>query len=339
MTSFRLRLFIAVAASVLTVAPPAAAQDVPSRKKVAVLIYDGAEVIDYAGPYEVFGGDPGSFDLYTVAPREAPITTGMGRGMKVTADYSFANAPQADVLIIPGGMIGKVEHDPAVLDWIKSQSAHTQITMSVCNGAFILANTGALAGLTATTTRVNIDALRKEHPEIKVVRDQRFVDNGHYITTGGVSAGIDGALHVQRRLLGPGYAQGNALYLEYQAHGARDYLPATFAVNVIPQPAPAMGKLGDWSLISTDGNTQHWNQVADVRTQLNPAELRRALDAAYSTAGHWRRLAGDHAGRSRWAFVDADGQRWTSVMALGPSPDGAGKYRFTLAVSQAKGPK
>jgi putative intracellular protease/amidase len=333
MKPFRLRLFAAMAVTVLTAGQMAAAQDTPARKKIAVLVFNGAEVIDYAGPYEVFAGDQSSFELYTVAPSDAPITT--GPGLKVAANYSFTTAPQADVLIIPGGMIDKVEHDPAVLNWIEAQSAHTQITMSVCNGAFILANTGALAGLTATTTRVNIDALRKAHPEIKVVRDRRFVDNGHYITTGGVSAGIDGALHVQARLLGEGYAQGDALYLEYQAHGERDYLPATFAVNVIPQPAQAVGRLGQWSLVSTNGDAKHWSQVAEVRTALDPARLRQQLDVAYSTAGNWRRLDNGRESASRWAFADADGQAWMSVMALEPSPNGSGRYLFTLSVNRA----
>jgi putative intracellular protease/amidase len=335
MASWPLRVIAPVAVLLLlTGGQASSSQDVPHRKKIAVLIFNGAEVIDYAGPYEVFGGDPDSFELYTVAPGEAPVVTGMGKGMKVTPDYSFANAPQADVLIIPGGMIDNVEHDPAVLNWIKVQSAHTQITMSVCNGAFILANTGALAGLTATTTRVNIELFRKEHPEIKVVRDRRYVDNGHYVTTGGVSAGIDGALHVQARLLGEGYAQGNALYLEYQAHDERDYLPATFAVNVIPQPGLAMGKLGDWALVSTQGDAKRWRQIAEVRTTLDAAELRRRVYEAYSAAGNWRRVSSVDGSGSRWAFTDAEGQRWTSVMMVEPSPGDAGRYVFTLSVTR-----
>lgn len=333
MKRFPLLFSAAVIVTALAASPIAAAQDMPARKKIAVFVFDGAEVIDYAGPYEVFAGDQHPFDLYTVAPTDAPVVTGMG-GLKVQATYSLATAPQADVLIIPGGMIDKIEHDAAVLNWIKAQSAHTQITMSVCNGAFILANTGALDGLTATTTRSNILALRKAHPEIKVVRDRRFVDNGHYVTTGGVSAGIDGALHVQARLMGPGYAQGNALYLEYQAHGERDYLPATFAVNVIPEPAEALGKLGDWSLISTNGDAMHWAIVAKVRTKLQPTVLRADLDKAYSTAGNWRRLDAS-SDISRWAFTDAEGQRWTSDLGVKPAPGEAGAFLFTLSVKRA----
>lgn len=333
MKRFPTLLSAAFVAAALGASPIAAAHDMPPRKRIAVLVFDGAEVIDYAGPYEVFAGDQHSFDLYTVAPTEAPVVTGMA-GLKVQATYSLATAPQADVLIIPGGMIDEVEHDAAVLKWIKAQSAQTQITMSVCNGAFILANTGALDGLTATTTRSNILALRKAHPDIKVVRDRRFVDNGHYVTTGGVTAGIDGALHVQARLMGPGYAQGNALYLEYQAHGERDYLPATFAVNVIPEPAEALGRLGDWSLVSTKGDAMQWVLVAKVRTRLPPAELREDLDRAYSAAGNWRRL-GASGGVSRWAFADAEGQRWTSGLSVEPASGEAGAFLFTLSVRRS----
>ena len=323
---------IAAVAVSLSIATFAQAADAAPRKKIAVLVFDGAEVIYYAGPYEVFG-DPGRFDLYTVAPTDATVTT--GAGLKVDANYSLASAPQADVLIIPGGMVAKVSQDPAVLDWIKTQSAHTEITMSVCNGAFILANTGALAGLTATTTRGNIDALRKAHPEITVVRDRRFVDNGHYITTGGVSAGIDGALHVQSRLFGKGYAQANALYLEYQAHGERDYAPATFAVSAIPQPDPqVLLALGDWSFNSTDGDARHWRQVAEVKTSLDEAELRRRLEEAYSTTGKWRLIKTGDRSASHWAFVDPDGRSWTSILELKPSSEAKGSFVFAVSVRQ-----
>ncbi len=320
--------FSLLAAALLLTGQIAVAQDMPARKKIAILLFDGAEMIDFAGPYEVFAGDPSSFDLYTVSPTDALVAAGMG-GLKMQASYSIASAPQADVLIIPGGMVGNIEHDPAVLNWIKAQSAHTEITMSVCNGTFILANTGALAGLAATTTRVNIEALRKAHPDIKVVRDRRFVDNGHYMTTGGVSAGIDGALHVQSRLLGAGYAEGTALYMEYQAHGERGYVPASFAVNAIPEPAEALIKLGDWSLVSTRGDEKRWSQIAKVRTKLDAVTLRRSVEEAYSSTGHW------HRGSGNWTFTDAEGRRWTSIIDVKPSATEAGTYLCTVSVSRA----
>jgi transcriptional regulator GlxA family with amidase domain len=179
------------------------------RKKVAILVFDGAEIIDYAGPSEVFGAQDDQFNVFTVAPTTSPVTT--GQALKIVPTYSLANAPQADILVIPGGMVGCVVRDEAVLNWIKAQSAHTLYTMSVCSGAFILANTGLLDGLSATTTRSNIKRLREEHPQIRVVGDQRLVDNGKIITTGGTSAGIDGALHVVGKMSGNGNAQALAL--------------------------------------------------------------------------------------------------------------------------------
>jgi putative intracellular protease/amidase len=300
------------------------------RKKVAILIFDGAEVIDYAGPYQVFE-DTSLFDLYTVAPTDAPVTTGVG--LKLVPNYSIATAPQADVLIIPGGDVAKVSHDDAVLTWIKAQSARTQVTMSVCNGAFTLANTGALAGLSATTTRGNIERLRKEHPEITVVRDQRFTDNGHYVTAGGLSAGIDAALHVLRRLAGPGAAQMMTLYMEYKPNGERDFLPGTFAASAIPWPDhEAMTKLGDWSIVSTEGDTTHWTQVAELRAHVaDQAALRRQLEDLYAVAGKWRRIDGAD---NRWSFVDGEGQNWTSTLVLEQAQGSARTFRLTVSVKR-----
>src|ERR1700761_5542838 len=219
----------------LTAFAPAQAAPSPT---VAILLFPGAEVIDYAGPYEVF--ITAGFKVYTVGATTAPVST--GKGLTVTPVYPFASAPQADVVLIPGGSISKAVDDPAILNWIKSQSVTSKITMSVCNGASILANTGLLDGLSATTTRTNITFLQSEHPRIHVVRDQRFVDNGKILTTGGLTAGIDGALHVVARLEGDGTAQSVALGLEYNDAAGRNYLPSTFALNVIPDIGGAFNK-------------------------------------------------------------------------------------------------
>jgi transcriptional regulator GlxA family with amidase domain len=176
----------------------ASAQPRPPRKKVAILIFDAVQIIDYAGPYEMFGA--AGLEVFTVAASPAAITTSMG--MTVVPAYTFANAPQPDVLVIPGGGVHAASKSEPTLDYLKRTNAHTSFTLTVCNGAFILANTGLLEGLAATTTRTNLEDLAREFPKIKVVGDQRYVDNGHIITAGGLSAGIDGALHVLEKLLG-----------------------------------------------------------------------------------------------------------------------------------------
>ncbi|MBX7223297.1 MAG: DJ-1/PfpI family protein [Blastocatellia bacterium] len=185
--------------------------EAPIKKQVAILIFDDVEIIDYTGPYEMFG--VAGFEVFTVAATKKPIRTYLG--MIVTPNYSFSDAPKADILVIPGGGVNDSETDEATLTYIKETSLHAENIMSVCNGAFILANTGLLNGLHATTTRGNIPRLSRKYPKVTVVRDQRYTDNGKIITTGGLSAGIDGALHIIERILGTDVAKKIAYLEEY----------------------------------------------------------------------------------------------------------------------------
>lgn len=190
------------------------AAEAPTRKKVAILIFDGVEIIDFTGPYEMFG--VAGFEVFTVAATKSSISTYLG--MMVTPTYAFAEAPQPDVLVIPGGGLGEAMSSEPTLKYIKAATEQAQFTMSVCNGAFLLAHAGLLDGLTATTTRGNIARLTERYPNVKVVYDQRYTDNGKIITTGGLSAGIDGALHVIERMLGPKAAEEVAIAEEYPWH-------------------------------------------------------------------------------------------------------------------------
>src|SRR5207244_115932 len=118
----------------------AAATPEPERKKVAILVFNACEILDFAGPYEMFGA--ADCDVYTVAATKDPITTAMG--LTVVPKFTFADAPQPDVLVIPGGGVRATAEDAATLAYIRKATEHTKNTMSVCNGAFILANTGLL---------------------------------------------------------------------------------------------------------------------------------------------------------------------------------------------------
>ncbi len=189
----------------------AARAAVPPRPKVAILIFDGVEIIDYTGPWEVFGA--ADFDVFTVAEKKEPVTTAMR--MTVLPAYSFADAPRPDILVVPGGGVKAARDSAPTLKWVKETAGRAGQTMSVCNGAFILASAGLLEGLTATTTAGNIARLRAEFPEVRVVDDRRFVDNGKIITTAGLTAGIDGALHVVSKLLGKDIARKVAVSEEY----------------------------------------------------------------------------------------------------------------------------
>jgi putative intracellular protease/amidase len=296
----------------------AAPQNSPAPKKVAILLFDGVEIIDYTGPYEVFGADD-AFEVYTVSSNQSPITTSMG--MRVVPEYGFGAAPQADVVIIPGGVVNKVKDDVATLQWIKKQSAQAEHVMSVCNGAITLANTGLLQGLTSTTTRGNIDYFKRVHPELKIVRDQRVVDSGKIVTTGGLSAGIDGALHVMAKMRGEGQAKAVAVQLEYDWHPEGGFLPGTDAIHVLPWVESKLKTVGYWDkVISTQGNTERWDIVRDVRSDLSAAQLVTEVGKIYAAAGKWSHIdtAAAHSvlESSVWKAVDGDGKSWTVTISV-----------------------
>lgn len=177
---------------------------------IAFYLQDGVEVLDFAGPMEVFAY--AGFKVFTVSKTKDPIVS---QGiLKVMPDYSINDAPEADVLAFFGGNSSAASGDKAVIDWVKKQQ-DIQYYFSVCTGAFVLGEAGILEGKTATTFHNALQSLRQSFPNTTVVDNARFVDNGNAITTAGISAGIDGALHLVARLKGLPAAQQAAYYMEY----------------------------------------------------------------------------------------------------------------------------
>jgi transcriptional regulator GlxA family with amidase domain/YHS domain-containing protein len=188
---------------------------------VAVLISNGATIIDFTGPWEVFesvqpNGRGSPFQLYTVAPTPDPIVAS-GR-MTIVPRYSIANAPAPKVVVIPA----QSEPTKAVLSWVRSAAKTADIVMSVCTGAFLLAKTGLLSGKEATTHHEAYTDFATSFPDIRLQRGARFVDLGNLATAGGLSSGIDLALHVVERYFGRDVATRTAWYLEYQGQGWMD---------------------------------------------------------------------------------------------------------------------
>jgi len=196
------------------------------RTRVGILIFDDVEVLDFAGPFEVFSRTrtvPGAesrrddaaapFEVFTVARTPAPVTaTG---GLVVTPRHSFADAPPIDIVVVPGGFGTRpLLDDRETLDWIAARSREAQLTTSVCTGALLLAKSGVLAGRRATTHYLALDLLASLHDPARVEREQRVVDDG-VITSAGVAAGIDMAFHVVERLCGRAVAEETARYIEY----------------------------------------------------------------------------------------------------------------------------
>ena len=191
---------------------------------VAVAISDGATVIDFAGPWEVFqdvhmperGSDMDEimpFRLFTVSESTKPLRG--SAGLQLVADYTFENAPQPKVIVVGAQRGGDSLHA-----WLRKASEQADITMSVCTGAFQLARAGMLSGKAATTHHDFLDRLAKQFPDIEVRRGLRFVESSPKLATaGGLSSGIDLALRVVERYFGRPTAERTAVYMEYQGRG------------------------------------------------------------------------------------------------------------------------
>jgi transcriptional regulator GlxA family with amidase domain len=187
-------------------------------KEVAILLYDGIELLDFAGPGEVFQqaewNSEKAFHVYTVAVGQKEIIS--QDFLHVTADYNLDDAPLPDLLVIPGGNSMSQVNNEKLIAWIDRVNAQADYMMSVCNGVRLLAKTGALDGLKATSHYGAIDNLTKEFPKVTMVRGKRFVDNGRIITTEGVSAGIDGSLYLLTKIFNAETAQAVAQQMMYK---------------------------------------------------------------------------------------------------------------------------
>ncbi len=191
---------------------------------VGILIFDEVEVLDFCGPFEVFsvarapeedGGDEVPlFRVLTIAERPGIVRcTG---GLLVQPHHAISDHPPLDILVVPGGQGTRRERtNPVLLDWIAEQDRRTSLTTSVCTGAFLLAVHGLLDGRRATTHWASIDWLREHHPAVDVRSDERVVDEGRIVTSAGISAGIDMALHLVARLHGEAVATETARSMEY----------------------------------------------------------------------------------------------------------------------------
>lgn len=203
---------------------------------VGILIFDGGEVLDFAGPFEVFSPSrlvPGvesrrseesaPFSVFTIArPREVVVATG---GLQVLPHYAFSDAPRIDLLVVPGGFgTRRLLHDPETLDWIRRTAARAQKVTSVCTGSLLLAKAGLLEGRRATTHWGALELLESLDPTMKVERGLRVVDDG-IISSAGVASGIDMAFHVVGALFGREVADETARYIEYRRERGATPIP------------------------------------------------------------------------------------------------------------------
>ncbi len=190
-----------------------------THRTVAIALFDDVEVLDFAGPFEVFSvcGRRHQLDLFhvvTVSERGQAIHA--RNDLVVTPTHSFASLPPADIILIPGGFGTRREmKNPVMLEWVSSVGRRAELLLSVCTGALVLGAAGQLDGMRATTHFMAFDELRAAAPKAEVVEDARIVDNGRVVLSSGVSAGIDMSLHIVAKLHGDDLARETARYMEY----------------------------------------------------------------------------------------------------------------------------
>jgi transcriptional regulator GlxA family with amidase domain len=273
------------AAVLLLIASTLYAAEEPKKeytRNVAIVLYPNVQPLDWTGPYEVykdagnFGAANGkrAFNVYTVS-KEKKVN---GQGLHLEADYTIKDAPKPDIVVFPGGPAStEINDDPEFFAWAKGAAVEAEIAQSVCTGAFVLGKAGLLDGLTVTTFFGAIEDLQRSFPKARVEDGRRYVDNGHVVTTAGISAGIDGSLHVVARLLGRRVADQTSRYMEYH------WTPESYLTKSYQYLNP-----------STDDQGRLL-QTASMRTEENDlpgaiALYRQVLDRDRTNAAIWYAL-------------------------------------------------
>lgn len=320
---------------------PARSQAASEKPKmnVAILIFDGVQIIDYTGPYEVLGSWR-KRNVYTVAEKPDAVTTNMG--MRVVPNYTFENQPKPDIMIIPGGGVKQHLENQNVIKWVKDNAAQARYVMSVCNGAFFLARAGLLDGLEATTTAGLIEELRAFAPKTKVVSDRRFVDNGKIITAAGLSSGIDGALHLIEKLDGKGWAQTIAYGIEYNWQPEEGFARAALADMKLPSSIYDAFYPGAEPL-SITGGVNAWEERWNVSSSSTPTELLKLVNEKWATDAKWKKAetvksADAAATAGYWKLTDEKGQVWNATVSIQPAAAEKDRLLLTLKIARGDSP-
>lgn len=192
---------------------------------VGIYLFDDIEVLDFAGPFEIFStasrvkarlvpDTPKPFEVFTIADTIRTISA--RGGLLVEPHFDITSHPHIDILIIPGGVIKSEIKREIIIEWIARTASTSTITASVCTGSFLLGQAGLLNGMDATTHWEDLGDLRSMFPDINVLTETRWVDNGHVVTSAGISAGMDMCLHLVARLESEDLAIRTARQMDYQ---------------------------------------------------------------------------------------------------------------------------
>lgn len=326
-------LFLTVLAAFLPIPAPAAntakAQPGQSEVQVGILLFDGVQIIDFAGPYEVFGA--AGFGVVTVSADGQPVTTAMG--LKVTPDHAYADMPEVDLLLVPGGEVAEAMRDEALLDFVRTRSASARHTLSVCTGAHILASAGLLDGKQATTFHGAFSAFERMFPKVELLRDQRWVDSGRIITSAGLSSGLDAALHLVSRLHGEARARSVALRLEYDWKPEGGFVRGQMADRLFPRLDAVNWPDGTrFQTLDAIGDLQQWRTRYLVDSSATAEQLLALIATGIDDEAEWQR----DSAATVWQR-SIEGSNWKLSSATAEAPLGAEGYVLWFKVEPAGG--
>lgn len=252
---------------------------------VGIVFFDGVQIIDFAAPYEVFG--TAGFGVATVSADGGPVTTAMG--LKVTPDHSFADAPDFDLLVVPGGDVQDAMRDENLLAYLRQHEDDRQV-LSVCTGSHIVASAGLLDGRKATTFHGAFDRFERLFPDVELVRDQRWVDSGRVVTSAGLSSGIDASLYLVAKFHGPMRARSVALHLEYPWDPDGGFVRGRMADRQAPRLAGVVWPEGtNFQSLYSVGDSTRWQARFMVSSPATADELLTLIAAAIDGEKIWVR--------------------------------------------------
>ncbi len=291
-----------------------------TRKNVAILIFDGVQIIDFTGPYEVFG--QAGYHVFTVSENRDTITTHMK--MDVIPAYTLYDHPKADIIVVPGGGVPhRLPKENEIIQWINNTSTQADYILSVCNGAFFLASAGLLDNKEATTYAPMINHIVMYAPKTKPVYDKRFVQSDNVITAGGLSAGIDAALHVVALDMGQGRATEVANNMEYNWDPESGYVRSGLAdmqlVNVLDFNPPLMNK----KVIAYEGDDTYW--ICEYEVVRNETLLEFYDQFRHATSMYKWQITNESVTEDAiltdWEFTDFDKRNWTCQTRFSSTTD------------------
>jgi putative intracellular protease/amidase len=269
----------------------------PERQKVAILAFEGVELLDFAGPAEIFAACRDAdgnreFDVFTVGVRKEPLESMYF--LTITPKYDPNDAPDADIVVIPGGNVDSVMSDEPLMKWLAKQKEKDSILFSVCNGASVLAKMGILNGLEVATHHSNMDIIKWLEPNVVCAGDKRYIDHGKIVTTAGVSAGIDGALHMIKRLKGESTAHRSAVSAEFDYwEGFSERTKESKGDKFTYLNGRAYKDEKDWAVykllrtLHTDGMEAAVKLHAELLTTATGHDLEMIQEAGLQETGDW----------------------------------------------------